>query len=106
MNRSEKPLEAKMSNLTDVVGALSRLATRLRKDGDSVDPEQPDDYCVGFRDASHHAAVLVSELMIGPVMTAALLEMDAKAVATADWQCIDQAAAVAFVDKLTKGGLQ
>lgn len=98
-----------MSNLTDVVKALTELSAALRaaaRNAATAAPPEDDRYYDGKVMAYHDAAGMVDSVMVGPVMTAALLEMEAKAAGADDWQCVDQAAAVAFVDKLTKGNSQ
>jgi hypothetical protein len=64
---------------TGLVDVLSVLSTKLRRAEAVLDPERPDDYYDGFRDASHAAAAQVAEVMTGPVMQAVLNQIDAEA---------------------------
>lgn len=82
-----------MSDVTDVVKALSELATELRAMARDAE--------VGRADAYHEAAAMVGAVMIGPAIQAALDQLDAETDAASDVTVIDQTAAAKLVGQLT-----
>jgi hypothetical protein len=64
--------KAQQTTIADLVKTLSALSTKLRADGNATGLEEVDEYSDGFCDASHAAAAQVAEVMVGPVIQAAL----------------------------------
>lgn len=91
-----------MSDITDVVKALTELAAALRSAARSAETGTEAThagYYEGKARAYHDAAGMVDAVMLGPAMQAALDQLDKQT--DPDWQCIDQEAAHKLVDKLT-----
>lgn len=66
-----------MSDITDVVKALTELAARMRTQAATAAGE-PGEYQAGKRDTYHDCAAAIDAVMVGPAIQAALDELDRK----------------------------
>jgi len=88
-----------MSDVTDVVKALTELSSQLRAKASGGTARE---YDRDVEHAYHDAADMVDAVMVGPAIQAALDAIDAKVESEVGArQYIDQDAAAALVDKLT-----
>jgi hypothetical protein len=94
-----------MSDIIDVVKALTEVSSALRSAANNAALRPPEDDHSGYYDgkvtAYHDAAGMVDAVMVGPAIQAALDRLDAEPDVASDVTVIDQTAAVKLIDQLT-----